>query len=75
MSLRSRQTITDLIITVPAEHGFSKPYSMPAHTKMLAFHSHLPLMGGLQRGYSPKLNTSHNGHFSPTPNAFGDILK
>ncbi len=34
----------DLIITVPKKHGFFETLFNASHTKMLAFHSHLPLM-------------------------------
>jgi len=34
----------DLIITVPKKHGFFESLFSASHTKMLAFHSHLPLM-------------------------------
>ena len=34
----------DLIITIPKKHSFFESLFSPNHTKMLAFHSHVPLM-------------------------------
>jgi nucleotide-binding universal stress UspA family protein len=34
----------DLIIVIPKKHGFFESLFSPSHTKMLAFHSHVPLM-------------------------------
>lgn len=34
----------DLIITIPKKHSFIESFFKSSHTKMLAFHSHVPLM-------------------------------
>jgi hypothetical protein len=34
----------DLIVTLPRKHGFFENLFKRSHTKMLAFHSHVPLM-------------------------------
>ena len=34
----------DMVITIPKKHGFFERLFSPSHTKMLAFHSHVPVM-------------------------------
>jgi len=40
----SEEKEIDLIITIPKKHGFFDSLFKRSHTKMLAFHSHVPLM-------------------------------